>query len=331
MLTCEAASEAASNFWRTRVSISCATAMKSRRLPVSGSNSISSALTIAPEKSLATSRPTMPALRMLRRTASRPSRRRLEVVGDDVAGGDAVLDHFGVAHVGREQRLHPAAVDPGQEEDLVGHVLQHLEELRREHVAVSGHHRHQHPVGAAELLLVLKERRHVRVLERQQLGEAGVDAQARGRPAEQSRRQDEETDHHGAVAEDQLFEAVAERWASPSAGQLQVTDAAFAEEQQAVSGVGARGRRWPGDRAAARCGRARPTLSPQTSVPSIPATTNAAPGRISRAAQQRRLGARSRSASSSFRDRPRRTGGRAARTRARGLRRAAAVPKNDPS
>ena len=70
--TCDAARAAASNFWRTRVSISSATAMKSRRLPVAGSNSISSALTIAPEKSFATSRPTMPALRMLRRTASSP-------------------------------------------------------------------------------------------------------------------------------------------------------------------------------------------------------------------------------------------------------------------
>jgi hypothetical protein len=47
----------------------------------------------------------------------------LEIVGDHVAGGDAVFDDLGVADVGREQRLHAAAIDAGQEEDLVGDVL----------------------------------------------------------------------------------------------------------------------------------------------------------------------------------------------------------------
>jgi len=112
----------------------------------------------------------MPALHRVE-----PLRRRLEIVRDDVAGGDAVLHHLGVAHVRREQRLHPAAVDSGQEEDLVGRPTQGVEELRREHVAVLRHHRHQDPVGAAELLLVLQIGLDVGMLRRQQLGESGVD------------------------------------------------------------------------------------------------------------------------------------------------------------
>ena len=71
--TGEPGTTSASNFSRTRVSMSLATARKSSRCPVVGSNSSNSAETSAPEKSFATSRPTMPALRMLRRTAARPS------------------------------------------------------------------------------------------------------------------------------------------------------------------------------------------------------------------------------------------------------------------
>ena len=136
--TAEPGTKSASNFSPHLVSMSLATARKSSRCPVVGSNSSSSALMIAPEKSFATSRPTMPALRMLRRTAARPSGVGREVVGDDVARGDAVLDDLGVAHVRREQRLHARPVDAGQEEDLVGGALQRVEELRREHVRRRG-------------------------------------------------------------------------------------------------------------------------------------------------------------------------------------------------
>ena len=70
---------------------------------------------------------------------------------DHVAGLDAVLDHFHVAHVGREQRLHAAAVDAVHDQHFVGGLLERVEEPRREHVAVARDQRDQHAVRAAEL------------------------------------------------------------------------------------------------------------------------------------------------------------------------------------
>ena len=71
--TGEPGTNSASNWRRTFSSRALETAMKSSFLPVEGSISRSSALMIVPEKSFATSRPTMPAFRTLRRTWARPS------------------------------------------------------------------------------------------------------------------------------------------------------------------------------------------------------------------------------------------------------------------
>jgi hypothetical protein len=126
---------------------------------------------------------------------------------DHVAGFDAVLDHFHVAHVGREQRLHAAAVDAVHDQHFIGGLLQGIEEAGREHVAVARHQRHQHAIGAAEVRLVLDEGLHVLVFERQLLGERGVDAQPAHRHRGQHHR--EQCEHHDdqlAVAEDEFLE-----------------------------------------------------------------------------------------------------------------------------
>ena len=78
----------------------------------------------------------------------------------------------------------------------------------REHVAVARDQRDQHAVGAAELRLVLHEGLHVLVLERQLLGERGVDVQAarrRPQPAPTVSSANTTT-MSSAVAEDQLLE-----------------------------------------------------------------------------------------------------------------------------
>ena len=71
--TAEPGTYSASNCRRTFSSSALETAMKSSFFPVVGSISRSSALMMAPEKSFATSRPTIPAFRTLRRTWARPS------------------------------------------------------------------------------------------------------------------------------------------------------------------------------------------------------------------------------------------------------------------
>ena len=63
--------------------------------------------------------------------------RRHEFRVDDVAGLDAVLDDFHVAHVRREQRLHARAVDAVHHQHFVGGELERVEERRLEHVAVA--------------------------------------------------------------------------------------------------------------------------------------------------------------------------------------------------
>jgi hypothetical protein len=67
------------------------------------------------------------------------------------------------------------------------HGLQLRERLGIEDVAVARPHRDQHLVRAAEVLLVLEERLHVRMLERQHLGEARLHFEARRRRGEQQR------------------------------------------------------------------------------------------------------------------------------------------------
>ena len=126
---------------------------------------------------------------------------------DHIAGLDAVLDHFHVTHVGREQGLHSPTIDAVHDQHFVGGFLESVEESRREHVAVARDERHQHAVRAAELGLVFHEGLHVLVLERQLLGERGIDVQTARRHEAQGQRQEREHHHdEKAVAEDQPFE-----------------------------------------------------------------------------------------------------------------------------
>ena len=132
---------------------------------------------------------------------------RHELRVDHVAGLDAALHDFHVTHVGREQRLHARAVDAVHDQHFVGSLLERIEEPGREHVAVARDQRDQHAIRPAELGLVLHEGLHVLVLERQLLGERGIDVQAARRHEAQGQRQEREHHHdEKAVAEDQPFE-----------------------------------------------------------------------------------------------------------------------------
>ena len=132
----------------------------------------------------------------------------LEVRRQHVAGGDAVLHHFDVANVRSEDREDLGAVDAGQEERRVRHLAQGGEELGREHVAVARHHRDHHAVRAAELLAILKEGLHVLVLDRHQLGEAGIDPQPGREPPHRQGGEHERREHEAAAGEQQFFDAV---------------------------------------------------------------------------------------------------------------------------
>jgi len=57
-------------------------------------------------------------------------------------------------------------------------------------------------VGAAEVLLVLQERCHVRVVERDHLGEPGLHAQLARQRAQHDRDQDEQDQQPASVVED---------------------------------------------------------------------------------------------------------------------------------
>ena len=125
----------------------------------------------------------------------------LEVHRQHVAGRDAVLHHLDEAHVRGEDGEHLGAVHSGQEEGRVGHLPQHREELGSEHVAVARHHRDDHAVRAPELLAILEKGLHVLVLERHELGEAGVDAQPGGEPTHRESDDREHRDHETAPGE----------------------------------------------------------------------------------------------------------------------------------
>ncbi len=130
----------------------------------------------------------MPAFRMFSRTFASASGVGTNSAVDHVAGFDAVLDHFHVAHVGREQRLHAAAVDAVHDQHFVGGLLQRVEELRLNMLpsrAISAISTRFAPPNSA---LVLHEGLHVLVLERQLLGERGIDAQAAHRHRAPARR-----------------------------------------------------------------------------------------------------------------------------------------------
>ena len=100
---------------------------------------------------------------------------RFEVVRDDVASRYAVLHHLGKADVGSVEGHHPGAVDAGDEEDLVGSFSEDLKKLGREDVPFAGFDRNHDPIGAAKGVAVLEVSLHIGMLERQHLGEAGID------------------------------------------------------------------------------------------------------------------------------------------------------------
>ena len=131
---------------------------------------------------------------------------RPEIRREHVAGGDAVLDHLDEPHVGGEDRIDLGPVDPRQEERRVGRLAQRGEEPGREHVALAGHHRDQHAVRPAELVAVLEEGLHVFVLDRHQLGEAGVDPEPRRLPPHGQGEERERRQHEAAPGEQQVFD-----------------------------------------------------------------------------------------------------------------------------
>ncbi len=179
-----------------------ATACRSRRSPVSGSFSISVATTIAAVWSFETMRPTQSDLSRFSCTFAICSGVPAKSADTHVAAAEAVLDDLGVAHVRGEQRRHGAALDAGDVEDLLGHLAQRVHEL----LVVDGPllvlQRDQHLVGAAEVRLVLQEGRHVRVLQRDHLGERRLHAQLARHRAQQDGDQDEQDQQRLAVVED---------------------------------------------------------------------------------------------------------------------------------
>ena len=102
--------------------------------------------------------------------------RRREIGRDDVTPGEAILDNFHETDIGRKNGPHTGPVYTRYEENLVGNLFKRSKKLRRKHVAIAGHQRHQHSIGAAEFLLVLKECLHVLMLQRKLLFEPGLDA-----------------------------------------------------------------------------------------------------------------------------------------------------------
>jgi hypothetical protein len=95
--------------------------------------------------------------------------------GHDIAADEAALDHLDEADVRGEQGADGAPIDARKEEHGVAHLLQGLEEGRREDVAVPRPHGDQQPVGATELTAVVQIVGGVGVILWQKLVEAGVD------------------------------------------------------------------------------------------------------------------------------------------------------------
>ena len=162
-----------------------ATRCRSRRSPVSGSFSMSVATTIA-DGVVVRHEPADPVgLEQVLAHLFQLLRRAREVGRDDVAAAEAVLDDLVVPHVRGEQRRDRAALDALDVEDFLGDLAQVLHELLVVDVALLVLQRHQHLVGAAEVRPVLQERLHVRVLERDHLGECRLHAQLARHRAEQ--------------------------------------------------------------------------------------------------------------------------------------------------
>ena len=147
-----------------------------------------------------------PCLEDILADEDQPLRGRPELRRDHVAAGEASLDDLGEANVGREDGLDGAPVHARQEEDLVGDVLDHLEELGREDVPLLVAGGDQEAIGTTELLSVLQERLHVRMLEWQELLEPGVDLDLGHLVAHDEGDQTEYQEHQSPVSENTPFD-----------------------------------------------------------------------------------------------------------------------------
>ena len=130
----------------------------------------------------------------------------LKLSGDHVAAGKSSLHDLGKADVGRIEGLHGALVHARQEEDRIRDFLEDLEEFRREDVPLLHPGRDQEAVGPSELLTILEEGLHVRMLEWQLLLEPGVDLDLRHLVAHDQGDQAEYEEHQLPVSKYSTFD-----------------------------------------------------------------------------------------------------------------------------
>ncbi|MNS64418.1 hypothetical protein D3C72_975450 [compost metagenome] len=132
-------------------------------------------------------------------------------VGHHRATLETVLGDFGPAHGRAPQRLHPRAVDAFGEEQLVVDLLEHVEVLRIENIALGVLDHHAHRVAQpAQGSAVFQEVLDVRLALRNHLFEAGAQLQARRRhAAEHHGGQGHQQHEQRTEVEHQAFQAVA--------------------------------------------------------------------------------------------------------------------------
>ena len=136
-----------------------------------------------------------------------PFRGRLEFGRHHVAAAESILDDLDITNIRREDGGYRRARHAGQEEHLVGGQTHRLEELRIEDVAFFLEQGHDELITAAEILFVLLQRLDVRMLQRQQLLEPGVDTQLERVIAHPYRQAGENQQHQPAIIEQQFFHA----------------------------------------------------------------------------------------------------------------------------
>ncbi|MCY1411637.1 hypothetical protein D9M71_270260 [compost metagenome] len=140
-----------------------------------------------------------------------PPGRAVVSIGHHRPATEALFGHFGPAHRGCPQRLHPGTVHAWGDEQGIVDLLEHLEVLRVVDVAFAVLHHHPHgiaqtPQGLAVFQVVLDERLALR----KHLLEAGVERQPGGREVTEQYGDHQATEHYQqAVVEDQAFEQVA--------------------------------------------------------------------------------------------------------------------------
>ncbi|MNF54315.1 hypothetical protein D3C84_357410 [compost metagenome] len=138
-------------------------------------------------------------------------RRARVVVGHHRTALEALLGDLGPAHRRAPQRLHPGAVDALGEKQLVVDLLEHVQVLGVEDVALGVLHHHPHRIAqAAQRLAVLQVVLDVGLALRNHLLEAGAQLQAgNGHVAQQGGDQQHEQDEQRPVVEHQAFQQVA--------------------------------------------------------------------------------------------------------------------------